>query len=549
MRVVLLQARYKLYFMKNTLLSALAVALFLTPTVICAQAPSLGTAANFVLFSTNGAVTNSGNSLLTGNVGTNNGSNTGFGNVNGQMHSSDGVTAQAAADLLIAYNLLNATISTDAHAPLLGGGETLEAGIYAIGAAATLDGSLTFDAQNDPNAVFIVKIQGAFATTANSSIILTNGALACNIFWKVEGMVNMASGSTMRGTIIANNGAITMNTDDVLEGRAFSTTGAISVDGVKSSTPIGCGSAVLTGPVAPVLASTECFALFSGSGAVTNAGITIVKGDVGTNTGLTTGFQAENVTGTIHPNPDTATAQAAADLALVYTYLNTLPTDIELLYPAQFGNNLVLTPHTYLMNAATVFVGEVYLDAQGNNDAVFVIKINGALSTATFAKVNLINGTQSKNVYWKIDGAVGINSNSIIKGTLVGNNGAVDLATGVDLDGRAFSTTGTLTTNAVTAIMPLGCPNLGVGTIVKDNSVSIYPNPFTTSVTIMVNDAVELNKAQITLYDMLGRQVKTAAMTQQSTTISTDTLPSGVYFYKVIADGKIIQSGKLVSKQ
>jgi hypothetical protein len=48
--------------------------LFLSPTVIQAQAPNLGTSANFVLFSSVGAVTNSGITYLThltGHVGAN----------------------------------------------------------------------------------------------------------------------------------------------------------------------------------------------------------------------------------------------------------------------------------------------------------------------------------------------------------------------------------------------------------------------------------------------------------------------------------------------
>jgi hypothetical protein len=44
------------------------------------------------------------------------------------------------------------------------------------------------------------------------------------------------------------------------------------------------------------------------------------------------------------------------------------------LYPVQFGNNLVLTPHTYLMEAAAVLTDSVYLNAQGNANAVFVKK-------------------------------------------------------------------------------------------------------------------------------------------------------------------------------
>jgi hypothetical protein len=46
-------------------------------------------------------------------------------------------------------------------------------------------------------------------------------------YWKVEGAVSMATGTTMRGTIIANNDAITMNVGDTLEGRALAINGAI----------------------------------------------------------------------------------------------------------------------------------------------------------------------------------------------------------------------------------------------------------------------------------------------------------------------------------
>ena len=97
--------------MKTKLLSALTtVILLVLPFLTFAQAPSLGTAADFVLFSTNGAVSNSGISQLTGNVGTNNGSSTNFGNVNGVMHDGDGSSGQCASDLLITYNQLNNAI-------------------------------------------------------------------------------------------------------------------------------------------------------------------------------------------------------------------------------------------------------------------------------------------------------------------------------------------------------------------------------------------------------------------------------------------------------
>ena len=522
--------------------------------VLFAQAPPLGAAAGFVLFSTIGAVSNTGNSHVTGNVGTNSGSSTGFGNVDGVMHDNDGASAQCAADLLIAYNLLNSAIPTFFPSALLGNGQVLNAGVYSIPGAASLNLDLTLDAQGDANAVFIFQIQGSFSTAANSKIWLANGALACNVFWKAEGLVSMAAGTAMKGTVIANNAAINMNTGDTLEGRALSTTGAVTVDGVLAYTPIGCGSEVLTGPTAPILASTACYALFSSDGPVTNAGITYVTGDIGTNVGLTTGFDPLLVTGTVHPIPDASTVQCAADLANVYNYLNTLPYDIELLYPAQFGNSLVLTPHTYLLNAATVFTDTLFLNAEGNEDAVFVIKINGALSTSTYSIVKLINGTQSKNVYWKIEGAVSINNYSVFRGTIICNNGALGaLNTGVLLDGRALTTNGALTTDAINAIatlLPLNCTTVSVPSLdVTRESVSIYPNPFKTSITIMIYDASLFDAVEFKLYNVLGVELINTTLTGYLNILETGNLASGIYFYTISENANTIQSGRLISQR
>jgi hypothetical protein len=426
-----------------------------------AQAPSLGGAGDFVLFTSVGAVGNTGISQVTGNVGTNSGAITGFGNVNGVMHQSNGSTAQAAADLIIAYNLLNNAIPTFFPAPLLGNGDTLEAGVYSISAVTTLNAELVLDAEGNPNAVFIFKIGAAFSTNPSSNIRLINGAQACNVFWKVEGLVSMGASTYFRGNIIANNAAIHMNVNDTLEGRALSTTGEITLNGSMTYIPSGCGSVPLTGPIAPPLGATACYVLFSASGPVTNAGVSYATGDIGTNVGLTTGFNPLFVNGTIHPIPDGSTSACATDLLVMYNYLNILPYDIQLLYPAQFGNNLVLTPHTYLLDAATTLTGNIILNAEGNANAVFVIKINGALSTSTYSNVILNNGAQARNVFWKVEGAVEINDYSVFNGTIIANNGAINFATGDTLIGRALTTTGAFTTAAIVATIPTGtCPTL-----------------------------------------------------------------------------------------
>ncbi len=543
--------------MKTKLLMTLSVSLvlFLTSGSVFGEvvAPDLGTSADFVLFSTNGAVTDTGSSILTGNVG-NNGSTvySGFGNVNGVMHQSDGTTSDAADDLLTAYQqLFDAAPTYFPATPVLGGGETLTAGIYAITQAASLDGNLTLDAEGNAGAVFIFQTGGEFSTSANSEVILANGALACNVFWKVEGAVTMATGTIMKGNVIANNGAIVMGTGVNLEGRALSTTGAITVDGIKAATPIGCNSPVLTGPPAPDLASTKCYALFSGNGAVTDDGESHVTGDVGTNMTTTAGFNALTVTGTIHLIPDVSTGQCASDLSTVYTYLNTLSPDIELLYPAQFGNGLVLTPHTYVLNAATVLTNSVYLDAQGNADAVFVIKIYGALSTGTYAKVLLLNGAQPENVYWVVNGATAINDYSVFNGTLVGT-GEISLKTGVELNGRALTTTGALSTATVTTTMDVsGCITTPVGGIDMRNTIStvtIAPNPFDAFTTIILNDESQIKNGEIRIYTMFGSEVMHVLLTEQITTLETKDIHPGIYFYQVTDNDKIVQTGKLISK-
>ena len=542
--------------MKTRIYSAVAAMMLCFFTVsVFSQAPSLGTAAGFVLFTSVGAVTNSGISQVTGNVGTNSGSTTGFGNVNGMMHDNDGATAQCSADLLTAYNQLNSAIPSFFPASLLGNGQSFIPGIYSISAAATLNADLILNAQGDANALFIIQVQGAFATSAGSRVLLANGAQACNVFWKVEGMVNMAPGTTMRGTVIANNAAISLNTGDTLEGRALSTSGAVSVDGVMTFTPIGCNMPLLTGPPAPVMGSAGCYALFSSDGSVSNTGVTRVTGDVGTNTGLTTGFDAQLVAGTIHPVPDASTAQCAANLLTLYNNLNILPYDILLLYPAQFGNNLVLTPHTYLLDAATELTGSVYLNAQGNPDAVFVIRINGALSTGTYARVRLINGTQAKNVFWKVEGAVNLNDYTAFSGMIICNNGSMTMNQGLTIDGRAMTTTGALTTNAVTAAapaIPSNCTSVGLqsqdGQTIS-NPFTLYPNPFSTSVTIRRNDASMAKGTKLVIYTISGEVVLTRTITRKTTTVRTGNLATGIYFYRITGNGRILQSGRLLSKQ
>jgi len=451
--------------MKHKLLNAFAIILLhLIPFAVYGQYPAMGTTVNFVLFSSVGAVTNSGIPYLThltGNVGTNIGSTTGFGNIDGGVHDEDGVSGTCASDLLILHgDLSTRTVTHSPASPLMGNGQTLVAGVYQFPllSAVTLSQQLILDAQNNANALFIIKINGAFSTDPSSKVILTNGALACNVFWVVDGMVSMGTQTSMKGTIIANNAAISMTAQDTLEGRALAINGAVTTNAILAYKPIGCGSVFLTGPTPPPLASAAAYGVFSSIGAVTSTPITYVVGDVGSNSAPTTGFDPLNVTGMIHYNPDVSTAACASDLTIAYNYMNALGTDIELEEPTLFGHDLVLTPHVYhLAGSPVTLTGSVILNAQGNPNAVFVININGAFITSLNSNIILINGTQAKNVYWKIDGATHIRDNSIFNGTIIGA-GAIIFDQGSTLNGRALTINGAVEINgSYVTITPAAC--------------------------------------------------------------------------------------------
>lgn len=534
--------------MKRKLLFALvAVGLFF-PQFSFGQAPEMGTTINYVLFTSAGAVGNTGVSHITGNVGTQIGAITTFGNVDGVMHNADPASATAVTDLAALYTALSTTATTSTHAAVLGTGEILAPGVYQIAAAGSVAGTLTLDAGGDENAIFISKVGGAFTTAAGTEIILLNNAKACNVFWIAEGAIGMAAGTTMKGTLIANNAAISMAAGGNLEGRMFSTSGAVAIDGTTARLPLGCALPVLNGPTAPTLASTECFALFTADGALTNTGVTIITGGVGTNVGATTGFVSGDVTGTIHASPDAATATCAIDLALVYTYLNTLPIDIELLYPATIGNKLVLTPHTYLLDAATVVSDTLFLNAQNNADAVFVLSITGALSTSVGAKVVLMNGAQEKNVFWVVNGNVSLNTDSEFVGTIVSDNGTIDLAMGANLDGRALTTNGVFTTNNNTVTVPTTCSTVSIDSYDEANKIAVYPNPFNTHLTINLNSIVESENVQLSIYNAVGEVVLNKSLTTPLNTVETNHLPSGIYFYKVFDQNGLLQTGRLIAQ-
>jgi len=192
---------------------------------------NLGSTADFALFTAAGAFNNIGaGTIVTGDVGTHVGAFNAFplGILIGNQHVANGVSAQAAADVLVAYSYLASLTCGQVIGTTLGNNQVLTPDIYCTGAASTLNGNLILDAENDPNAIFIFQIGGAFSTSTFSNVSLINGASLCNVFWQINGAFALGDGSVFNGTIIAN-GALSFLQGATLLGRGLSTAGAISL--------------------------------------------------------------------------------------------------------------------------------------------------------------------------------------------------------------------------------------------------------------------------------------------------------------------------------
>jgi hypothetical protein len=217
----------------NLLFVSLVLVATILPGITFGQAPALGSASSFSIFTAIGAFTNTGTSYITGDIGTNVGALTGDPIVTGQTHVADAASGTAATDMNAAYTSLLAVTCGSTISATLGSNQVLTPNVYCITTAASLTGNLILDGMGDPNALFIFKIDGAFSTSTFANIVLINSAATRNIYWQINGLFKVNNSSVFRGTAIVN-GAIALNTGTTYYGRAFSKTGAIEIHDINA---------------------------------------------------------------------------------------------------------------------------------------------------------------------------------------------------------------------------------------------------------------------------------------------------------------------------
>jgi hypothetical protein len=234
---------------RGSALAVAAAALIGTQSAArAATAPvPLGTAANFAVLA-GSTITNTGPTTINGDLGLSPGTSvTGFppGQVNGTIHAADSAAPQAQADLAAAYNNAAAR-AVSATIPVELGGTTQTPGVYDSAAGTFgITGTLTLDAQGDPDAVFIFQAASTLITASASNVKLANGAQASNVFWVVGSSATLGTGSTLQGSILALT-SITVTTGTTINGRALARNGAVTLD--TNTITLPAGALTLTSP-------------------------------------------------------------------------------------------------------------------------------------------------------------------------------------------------------------------------------------------------------------------------------------------------------------
>jgi len=484
------------------------VILLFFPKVNLGQVPDLGAATGFALFTAVGAFDNDGATVVTGDIGTNDGAFSGFlpGIVDGQIHVTDLASSLAATDVDTAYTYLSELTCGPIIGITLGNGQILTKNVYCLGAASNLEGDLILDGEGDPDALFIFKIDGALLTKSLSNVVLTGLASECNVYWQINGSLELGSKSTFKGTALVN-GAITLLDSSTLTGRGLSRAGEISLH--RNLVSIGQCSDCLAPDVTAIDSVCGNSASLCWSPVPGATGYLLLWREVPDQNWIIETLAASDTCRvfTNHANAldeiQLATLCASGDTMYgqVFTYDN---YDNVCLPPPTLTTSNVKSTSANLSWSAIPDADTYKVLYRHNNDKTLV-----TLSGTSFSATTLQPGTDYK---WKVKGRC----------IYCGKNNS-----GVFSPYEYFTTP-----------MLLGASRSSI----SEPKISVYPNPAATSFTVSLDLGYESDQSYvILLYNTIGKAVLTGEGSITEGQLQRDisfNIPDGLYMIKIITPDK-----------
>lgn len=142
-----------------------------------------------------------------------------------------------------------------------------------------------------------------------------------------------------------------------------------------------------------------------------------------------------------YPIIDSATSnmQAKADAQNAYNQILAMACTSDM--TNQNLNNQRLMAGVYCFSTPTVLNGQVFLDAQGDTNAVFIMKMASRFDVWPNANILLLGGAQAQNVFWLVGGPVTIGTSTHFAGTVISMS---SIAFGQDSNNTVFDEQGTV---------------------------------------------------------------------------------------------------------
>src|SRR5660397_87751 len=329
----------------------LTIMLVVPAAAMAAQPPvELGTTSSFAVLA-GSTITNTGPTTINGDAGGDVGlypgaSFTGQSSVTltGTVHLSDDAARFAKDDLAAAYN--DAAGRTPVRRiPTELGGSTLLPGVYdSASGTFQITGTLTLDAQGDPNAVFIFKSASTLITASNSNVSLLNGARFCRVFWQVGSSATLGVNSHFVGHIFALT-SITANTGATVQGQLLARNGAVTLD-----------TNTITNGLCPTIATTTTTSSSSTTSTVPGSSATTT-----TTTTSSTTTTTSTPTTTTTTAPSTTTTSSSSTTSTVpgssTTTSTPTPTTTTTLHRHEFPNTGTSWADVFLVGAGLALLG------------------------------------------------------------------------------------------------------------------------------------------------------------------------------------------------
>jgi hypothetical protein len=227
-------------------------------------------------------------------------------------------------------------------------------------------------------------------------------------------------------------------------------------------------------------------------------------------------------------DPSDRTTQAAADLSTAYTTLLAIASSETI---ASAIPTRTFTPGVYFVAAAGTAAASVTITLNGSG--IYIFKFGAALSMGANVTVVLQGGATASDVFWIAEGAIAIGADSNIKGSLISNSGAVDLASGCSIEGKLLA-------------VKSGAISLSSSTVTNTTSSSALSWDLLSSFAIFSTGGAISNTGNSTVTGDIGTKNGSIATASYS-----DATVSGKFYTAVIANAlatfSVYQNNELIA--